>query len=177
MRSGDTLTVRYESEAECSDVRETVEWLQSIVAELKWLPRYSSPADHPARDEEAKLRLSETLFHPWESPVKQMNKCYFVRVGGLDALLQIYSFLLDLDWEYSNEALRSLEYCFLRSIYCLASTFSVRCVLIEKGVVDLCLGSFLRVPSWRGGEFTVRNCPQREMMLKVIACAMATLCK
>lgn len=138
IRSGDTLRITYQSEAECVDIDEAVTWLGELVSHFReGLPSLS----HRASSEGEYLlavgnhqgltdQLRRQLFIPWHSDVKQMNKRYFLHTGGVALLLEAYSLLLQQDWQACTPELQSFELTCLNALYHLVSTFELRQVSV-----------------------------------------------
>jgi hypothetical protein len=81
---------------------------------------------------------------PWRSSVKQMNKEVFLQAGGLNFLIQLLQHVQASDWSTSIRNVKLLEILLLGTLHPLAANFKFRRLLVQKGVVELCLKGLLR---------------------------------
>ncbi|CAI8046569.1 hypothetical protein GBAR_LOCUS25763, partial [Geodia barretti] len=81
---------------------------------------------------------------PWRSSVKQMNKEVFLRAGGLNFIIQLLQHVQASDWSTSIRNVKLLEIFLLGTLHPLAANFKFRRLLVQKGVVELCLKGLLR---------------------------------
>ena len=181
IRGGDTLYVTYEARAECAEVESALRWLTTL------LTAFSThlPATTDETQSEAEVRLvtairqgflealRKGLFLPWDSEVRQMNKVYFLSIGGLEVLLKLYSILLQQEWQKCLPLLKRLAVSVINALYNLASTFQHRNVLIRHGCIELCMQSLLRVKVPRAVRIDAGDVISQD----VVASAMGTLCK
>jgi hypothetical protein len=76
--------------------------------------------------------------------VKQMNKEVFLQAGGLNFLIQLLQHVQASDWSTSIRNVKLLEILLLGTLHPLAANFKFRRLLVQKGVVELCLKGLLR---------------------------------
>ncbi len=185
IRSGDTLHVTFESVAECVEVGEALRWLTLLARAFE--THVPTVNDHESCDATVAIaqgisqgmlrRLATEIFQPYESDVKQMNKRFFIHSGGLDLLSQVFSRILDLEWNNCPMLLRHFERDCLRILYHLASTFEVRKLMVEHGCVEICTRSLLRVGRDQLDDLHPQSIATDAILVDVQAMAMGTLCK
>ena len=187
LRSGDTIHLTYRSKADCSEVLSVVTWLKSLLGLFQvHLPSLSDevPSDgenalQTAIQEGFMQELRDKVFSPWDSEVKQMNKDYFISVGGLDTLVRLYSLLLTQDWHMCPENVKHLVLTCPVALYYIAATYKFRRVLIKYGCIELLMDSLLLLKLKRGERVTVVGGAQGDSLIlqELMASAMGTLCK
>ena len=134
VRNGDTLKITFECEADCIEVDEAVTRLRELVNHfqlhlpslLDEIPSEGEDLLNIATQEGLMNRLQRELFTPWRSDVKQMNKRYFLHVGGVAVLLEAYSLVLKQEWQRCTQLLKRFELVCLNALYHLVSTFKLR---------------------------------------------------
>jgi len=187
LRSGDTIHLTYRSKANCSEVLNVVTRLKSLLGLFQvHLPSLSDevPSDgenalQTAIQEGFMQELRNDVFSPWDSDVKQMNKDYFISIGGLDTLVRLYSLLLTQDWHMCPENVKHLVLTCPVALYHIAATYKLRRVLIKHGCIELLMNSLLLVKLKRGERVTVAGGTQRDSLIlrDLMGSAMGTLCK
>lgn len=65
------------------------------------------------------------------------NQLYFLNLGGLSLLIDIYKALHELPWHMLPHELQSLEYSCLQVIWNFSATLGIRQMIVEQGVMDL----------------------------------------
>ena len=158
IRSGDTLHLTYKAKAECGDILEAVSWMRSVHALLC----VESPFENGSLSGDAhdfiimgyQVGIMEDLaykrFSPWVSPVIQVNKLYFLQLGGLDILLSLYTLVLSMPWSDIPVEVKYLECVCMNVLSNLASSLDLRKLIICRGIIPLCLKSLLRVKLTKG---------------------------
>jgi len=123
--------------------------------------------------------LRNDVFSPWDSDVKQMNKDYFISIGGLDTLVRLYSLLLTQDWHMCPDNVKHLVLTCPVALYHIAATYKLRRVLIKHGCIELLMNSLLLVKLKRGERVTVAGGTERDSLIlrDLMGSAMGTLCK
>lgn len=189
IRSGDTLQVTYKATAECSAVKKILTWLSLLVNMFRsQLPSSSDilPCERESAIWQPRIadELRNRVFIPWDSDTKQMNKEYFLHMGGLDLVIELHSLLLKQKWNRCPLYLKYIEMTLLTAMYHLASTYKLRRVLINHGCISPCMQSLLRVQLKRKSKVEVFDktgapCGAMEVFVvkDVMGTAMGTLCK
>ena len=127
IRSGDSLSVTYNARAQCSEINDAVDWMTTLCGLLR------NEVKPVTSDEAYSLivhgyqtstmeDLAYNNFSPWTSPVTQVNKLYFLQIGGLDVLLELYSHVLRHPWSMIPVELKYVEYSCMTVISNLASS-------------------------------------------------------
>lgn len=150
LRSGDTLHVVYYAPAHVELQLTVIAWLKELVVTLKLegLPSREKPGTAQLDDTVSKRMLEyfgTIAFIPWGSPVKQTNKIFFVKNGGLDLMIQLYKILLSQPWSERTLDFKMLEYKLVSTIWNLCESFQVRRYILSQGGLDMCLQSLLCV--------------------------------
>lgn len=150
IRSGDTISVRYLCEGDCEQVGKVIDWVRQLIGAI------SSEDDDQLEQvtasgasEDLDVSLALTLFD-WLDPRSYVNKIFFEWIGGLDALLNLYRSLLQKDWGGMSTRLKYLEGICTQSIANFAETFPLRRLLLQRGILEACVQSFLRVRLRKG---------------------------
>ena len=145
IRSGDTISVRYLCEGDCEKVSKVIDWVRQLIGAISSEDNdrlEQVTASGAAEDLDVSLAL--TLFD-WLDPRSYVNKIFFEWIGGLDALLNLYRSLLQKDWRSMSTRLKYLEGICTQSIANFAETFPLRRILLQRGILEACVQSFLRV--------------------------------
>ena len=186
LRTGDTLHLTYRSKADCPEVQSVVKWLRSLLdlfqvhvpSLLDPVPSDGENALNTAIQQGFMEELRNKVFTPWGSNIKQMNKDYFISIGGLDTLVKLYSLLLTQDWHMCPTNVKHLELSFPVALYHIASTYRLRKVLIKYGCLELLMDSLLLFKIKRGERFIDSQQNSSSSLLRdLIGTAMGTLCK
>ena len=150
IRSGDTISVRYLCEGDCEKVNKVIDWVRQLIGAI------SSGDDEQLEQvmasggtEDLDVSLALTLFD-WLDPKSYVNKIFFEWTGGLDALLNLYRNLLQRDWKSMSPRLKYLEGICTQSIANFGETFPLRRLLLQRGILEACIQSFLRVRLRKG---------------------------
>ena len=186
LRTGDTLHLTYRSKADCPEVQSVVRWLRSLLdlfqvhvpSLLDPLPSDGENALNTAIQQGFMEELRNNVFTPWGSNIKQMNKDYFISIGGLDTLVKLYSLLLAQDWHMCPTNVKHLELSFPVALYHIASTYRLRKVLIKYGCLELLMESLLLFKLKRGERvIDSRQNSSSSLLRDLIGTAMGTLYK
>ena len=183
LRTGDTLHLTYKSKADCPEVQSVVRWLRSLLdlfqvhvpSLLDPVPSDGEHALNTAIQEGFMEELRNKIFIPWDSDIKQMNKDYFISIGGLDTLVKLYSLLLTQNWHLCPANVQHLELSFPVALYHIASTYRLRRVLVKYGCLELLMDSLLLFKLKRGERIDSQQ--NRSLLRDLIGTAMGTLCK
>ena len=172
--------------ADCLEVQSVVRWLRSLLdlfqahvpSLLDPLPSDRENALNTAIQQGFMEELRNNVFTPWGSNIKQMNKDYFISIGGLDTLVKLYSLLLAQDWHMCPTNVKHLELSFPVALYHIASTYRLRKVLIKYGCLELLMESLLLFKLKRGERvIDSRQNSSSSLLRDLIGTAMGTLCK
>ena len=164
IRSEDEITVEYYSEGDCISVQESVQWMSTVIADikLKGLPTKKDilsvskcipnlNVDHQTLH---LRRLTTEFFYPWETPRKYTNKLYFIELGGIEMILNLYSMILQNEWTDAPAELKYTEYLILRTFLKFCENFSLQRVAMSHGVLNMLFQSLLRAKVQPGVKFT-----------------------
>lgn len=155
LRSDDTLHLAYKAKAECGDIEQAANWMESAHA-LLCAQKPSNVSDN-TRDfiiagyqQGIMEDLAYKHFSPWISPVTQVNKLYFLQLGGLDVLLRLYTLVLGMPWSETPVEVKYLQCVCMNVLSNLASSLDLRKLLIQRNVVQMSLQSLLQVKLVKG---------------------------
>ena len=160
IRSEDEITVEYYSEGECVSVQESVQWISKIINEinLKGLPmKYDIVMSIPDLDidqQELHLKSLTEFFCPWETPRTYANKLYFIDIGGIETILNLYSLILQSEWTEAPVELKYTEYLILRTFIKFCENLSLMRVFMTHGMLNMIFQSLLRAKIQPGIMFT-----------------------
>ena len=159
IRSGDTLTVTYKAKAMCDEIRLVVDWMRSLKSLMERQTLHTDADDQQVYSTIMfgyQTGIMEDLayekFSPWVSPVTQANQLYFLQIGGLEVLLDLYSLMLQQAWSEIAMENKYVEYACMIVIAQLASSLEYRKMIIRRGVLPMCLKSLLRVNLKKGAQ-------------------------
>ena len=191
LQSGDTIFVNYKSEADCENVKVVLDWMQLLTCLLQ--------GEVPSIFHQMSFDLNEVVsagindhlmedlafqkFSPWTCPVRQTNKLYFVDLGGLDVLMELYALLQREAWRTSLLEMKFLEASCMCILSNLASSNDLRRLIISKGGVGKSIKSFLHVPLKKGcvvvDDSGCLGDPEHNniILVDVVQSALAILCK
>ena len=157
IRSGDTLMVTYQAKAMCDEITIVVDWMRSLYTLLERQSLHADADDQQAHNTimfgyQAGIMedLAYKKFSPWVSPVTQANKLYFLQIGGLEVLLDLYSLMLQQPWSKIVSENKYIEYACMIVISNLASSLEYRKMIIRRGILPMCLKSLMRVKLKKG---------------------------
>lgn len=155
VRSGDRLSVSYKARAECTAIKEAIEWMCTLskLLEEETLPYTNSQAFGlitTAYQTCMMENLAFKRFSPWVSPVVEVNKLYFLQEGGLEALLKLFALVLQIPWSLSPPEFKYVEHVCMTVVSNLASSLELRKLIVSQGIILMCLQSLLRVRLDRG---------------------------
>ena len=187
IRSEDEITVEYSSEGECVSVQESVQWMSTVIDEikLKGLPtksngRIFSIPQLRVDDQTIYLKkLGVELFSPW-TPQKYTNKLYFIELRGLEILLQLYAIILPNQWIDTPPQLKYTEYLILLTFRKLFENFSLQRLGMRHGVLEMVVQSLLKAKIQPGIKFTdivERGFTNLPDLCDIVKEAMNVLCK
>ena len=162
VRSGDTLTVDYRCEADVREIYEVVDWIKKVTRALieeKNMPQ-GSPIMHALILEGSRNRYHEILptqIFDWLDAKAYVNKIHFMECGGLVAILDLYSCILEQEWKDMPPSYKFLEsFCSL-SLANFGETFYFRRVLLKNHVLEMAMRSVTRIKMKIGGDFVVEE--------------------
>lgn len=108
IRSGDMLTVDFSCEADVKKIDEIVDWVKEVTLVLRGVETVASEADsvilRGARNK-YDVVLALEIFD-WLDAKAYVNKIYFLESGGLDAVVALYKYVLDQQWEEMSRTCR-----------------------------------------------------------------------
>ena len=160
LRSDDTLHLTYKAKADCGDIEQAANWMESAHALLCARKPSSSGGVHVSDNTRDFIiagyqqgimeDLAYKHFSPWVSPVTQVNKLYFLQLGGLDVLLRLYKLVLSMPWSETPVEVKYLQCVCMNVLSNLASSLDLRKLLIQRNVVQMSLQSLLQVKLVKG---------------------------
>ena len=65
------------------------------------------------------------------------NQLYFLSLGGLDLLVNIYKLIHQLPWHKLPQELQDLEYACLQIIWNFSATLGVRQMIVDNGIMEM----------------------------------------
>ena len=160
LRSDDTLHLTYKAKANCGEIAQAVNWMESAHALLCAQDPSSTGSLHVSDNTRDFIitgyqqgimeDLAYKYFSPWISPVTQVNKLYFLQLGGLDVLLRLYMLVLNIPWSSTPVEVKYLQCVCMNVLSNLASSLDLRKLIIHRNVVQMCLQSLLQVKLVKG---------------------------
>ena len=160
LRSDDTLHLTYKAKADCGEIAQAVNWMESAHALLCAQDPSSTGSLRVSDDTRDFIiagyqqgimeDLAYKYFSPWVSPVTQVNKLYFLQLGGLDVLLGLYTLVLSIPWSSTPVEVKYLQCVCMNVLSNLASSLDLRKLIIHRNVVQMCLQSLLQVKLVKG---------------------------
>ena len=142
LRHGDELHVSYYAKAECQEMRRVLRWLEAFVTSVQHDGGEFSQQD----DEDEVLEdMANSLFLPWDPPVKSANRSVFVAYGGLSLTIQLHKYLLSHQWVQLPDYLKLMEgqVLFVQCALCDNATY--RQAMYNEGGFNNSIKSLLRV--------------------------------
>jgi len=196
MRDGDTLHVRYNSEADIEEIldiistmRKMIPFIESIQPELSE-ERVSHDLDvRIAQNVQATLveSLAYEYFFPCASDKADANRLFFIDNGGLDLMHDLHSALVQQPWRLTPLEMQYLEHAILRTLWNLTASFLVRTEVLKRPTLNTTAQSMLRVqilPNKQvkalSNRFARRLVPESELdriAAEVVYKASGTICK
>ena len=153
IRSGDTIRVAYLDKADVEEIRSAVERSLRPVGRL--LESNASLENvrklQKRRDSESLLGSCQSSLHelaykrllPWNDSRTESNRRYMLQEGVLDLVLEIYTVLLPLPWDWRGHSLQNLEICCLTFLWNFSETRYARQLVADRGGFDMMLRSLL----------------------------------
>lgn len=192
IRSGDTFSITYLAEGDCKDIDTIVKWFKQVKMYLESEdPTLSNMRLSHDFDDILTIGINERvienlafeLLFPWLDPNKYVNKLYFVDIGGLDTIMDVYVAILRHPWTDCLLKLKYIEQGILRILWNLSETFDLRRQIIARNNgLDLCMRSLMREKVVEGEEIrerteavTHRN--NQWVLVENIGAALGLLCK
>ena len=183
LRNGDTITVKYHSQCECKEVLASIQWLSSIVSEIKskGVPTLTNRVNIHQFDlssiETYLKNLSFVHFHPWLRPDKYVNKIFFHEHGGLQLISSLFELLLSVKWD-SLEL--DAKFCLVLLQYVLwnfGESFMLRKQMYQHGVLTMCMKCLLIKPVTPFCDFLSEESNLEYLPVDCVSSAIGTLCK
>ena len=145
-RSNDVLEVSYVSKADCRELASITGWIRQVAQLYREAPTGGDLEKLIEHGKQANLndRLGTDLFD-WLKKRTYMNKLYFHDIGGLDSLMELYSLLLEKNWQSLNHSQKYLENFCLFCLSNFAEDFPLRRKIVEREGLELCMRSFVQV--------------------------------
>ena len=196
IRDGDTLHMRYNSEADIEEVldiistmRKMIPFIESIQPELSE-ERVSHDLDVRI-SQNVKATSVESLayeyFFPCASDKADANRLLFIDNGGLDLMHDLHSALVQQPWRLTPLEMQYLEHAILRTLWNLTASFLVRTEVLKRPTLETSAQSMLRVqilPKKQvkalSNRFARRLVPESELdriAAEVVYKASGTICK
>lgn len=153
-----SLQLTYLCEGEVDEIRVIVNWLRFLKLFLKdrhpsiWtdLSTETNLVVGMGINENLWSNLALKKFKPWDSPMKETNKRFFLQLNGLSMLMDVYEILLMESWRTMVLRLKLLEGGLLMSIANFSSTVEFQGVVLDLDGVARVTQSFVRVLLSRG---------------------------
>lgn len=101
-------------------------------------------------NEDLMSNLALEKFRPWDSPMKDANKHFFLQLKGLAMLVCVYEVMLQESWKTMLLRLKLVEGGMLLAIANFASTDEFQEEVLSLDAVGMCTQSFVRVLLRRG---------------------------
>ena len=196
LRSGDTITIDYQTEGNCEMVENVIHWLRDILEPFQVLEE-----DDSLPDEEKDPSVSSYfcqhiedlvlsgmhdgtaqdlclhLFYPWKDKRTYVNKLHFHHEGGLDVLMKVYGLLVSKEWGgfgVNSEFHLYLECLCSQAVANYTQTFPLRRQIIELGGLEMCLKTLLRKKVDKEGGEEIRP---DSLMKSALEIALYAVCK
>ena len=184
IRSEDEITVEYYSEGECVSVQESVQWMSTVIDEinLKGLPmKFDIIPDLDIDQQALHLKSSTEFCYPWETPRTYANKLYFIDIGGIETILNLYSLILQSEWTEAPVELKYTEYLILRTFIKFCENLSLMRVFMTHGMLNMIFQSLLRAKIQPGIMFTDGTVDDEWVDVPtldvIVGCSINALCK
>ena len=194
IRDGDTLHVRYNSEADVDAVLGIIASLCSMITYIDSIqPTLSRgrPSEHlrnsiPKNIFADKVEsLAFEYFYPCSSERANANRLLFVQHGGLDLMHRVHELLLLQPWQNIPVEMQYLEHAILRVLWNITASFTIRTLVLQRPTLKAITKSFLRVQVPKEGTVSApTNCFSSPSILElnriaseVVYKAAGSLCK
>ena len=151
-------------------MRRVMRWLEVFVSCVVQDGEFSQDGDPLVLED-----MVNCLFLPWESPVKSANKKLFVFNGGLDLTIQLHKYLLSYQWEQLPGRLKLMEGQVLWVLWALSEDVTFRQIVFNKGGLQDCKMSLLRVPILPNQPIVDKSTPDDNYILATVERAIAFL--
>lgn len=153
LRSGDTLKVTFFNRADVKQLRNTIN--QCLRPVLTLLRTNSSIHDakliQKRQDSKALLTSCQSSLHelsfksllPWNNHRTEANRRYLLQEGALPIILELYTILLPLPWDWRGNLLQDVEICCLSFLWNFSETAYARQLIVDKGGFEMMLKSLM----------------------------------
>lgn len=148
LRSGDTITVKYYSVANCSKVNECLDAMQSIKGKLEEWEKgdYRVSSLRITRQEGLINDYAIDLFSKWTDPHNYANKVHFITRDGLRLIVDILRLISDVPTYRLPIELQIIEIGLLSCLVNIAEDGHIRRLVIASGAIERCVKTLLRYP-------------------------------
>ena len=154
IQDGDTIQVKYTTEANIeyfSDLIDTLThihaMLQFVITELESGTRIT-PEMHEHLQTHCLSFTGDCVplryFSVFPTGNPNANQLYFLNRGGLTLLIQIYEMVHQLPWHKLPGEIQDLEYSCLQIIWNFSATLGIRQLILRDGVMDQVFKSLMR---------------------------------
>ena len=170
IREGDTIVVKYDTDADMNDVMKIIETLRMLLGVVEnhssTLTKISADRMQQLCDTTNDVRklIISTLSNDSEQR-SAANTTFFVYRGGLDVLYNLYGLVLHIDYEKAVFLVRYLENMIIQAMDGVILSYSKTSFLREinlDAAVDYTLKSFTRVPIPHHQEIHAPSGPSEE---------------
>ena len=153
IRTGDTVRVLYLDKADVDEISVALE--RSLRPSHQVLRSKSSLEDarklQQRTESHALLASCQSSLHdlaykrllPWNCTRTEANRRFMLQEGILDLVLEIYSILLPLPWDWRGHPLQNLEICCLTFLWNFSETRYARQLVADRGGFDMMLKSLM----------------------------------
>ena len=154
IREGDTLVIKYTSDAMVEDVREIIQAMKAMRRFLrrKDIRQYLASGCDPNGEistnvDEQKVKLLYTDYFkcPSVNEVSRANRLFFLQNNGLQIMYRLHKELLRHPWNNCVPEMQHLEHAILRVLWNISADFSIRELLLQRPTLEATMKSFLRV--------------------------------
>ena len=154
IREGDTLVIKYTSDAMVEDVREII---QEMKAMRRFLQRKdirkclasgcdpNSQISTNVNEIKVKILVSVYFKHANSDETNKANRLFFIRNNGLQITHRLHKELLRHPWNNCVAEMQRLEYAIMRLLWNISAAISIRELLLQRPTLEAVMKSFLRV--------------------------------
>ena len=153
IREGDTLVIKYTSDAMVEDVREIIQEMKAMRRFLQRKDIRKSLANGYEQGGEFSNvikgqtveRLISAYFHPSDNERSKTNFLFFVSNNGLRVINELHQELLKYPWEKCPPEIYYLEYTILRVLWHTTTHLSIRKFFFQQSTLEAVMKSLVRI--------------------------------
>ena len=194
VREGDTLHVKYSSEADVNPILDIIASLCSMTTYMEGIQlilSHGQPSEYLRKSIPENIfadkveSLAFEYFYPCSSERANANRLLFVQHRGLDLMHRVHKLLLQQPWQNIPIEIQYLEHAILRVLWNITASFTIRRLVLQRPTLKAIIKSFLRVQVPKEGTVSApANCfshpPVMELnriASEVVYKAAGSLCK